>query len=210
MTLRGVRFVDNGEEAGVLEIQDAIVARLSDQISYLKTCRDYQGDYDNILEDDAVRARVIPLCPAALVIWMGETPEPLSSTKVKMRRSFDVLIAVKNLRGERETRAGTATEEGAYKLCRDVRNALFMQSLGLDMDPIRAGGAISVLPPTSQGAGLAIYSVKISTAVVVGIPTPASAVEMDGIDSKYFPPEGPGTAEDPDVEGRVDFEEEET
>jgi len=205
MTLRGIKYVDDGESAGVLEIQDAITARLASQIGYLKTCRDYQGDFNSILEDESVRARAIPLFPAALVIWTGETPEPLSSTRIKMRRTFEILTGVKNLRGERETRAGTDSEKGAYELCRDVRNALFKQELGLDMDPIRIEGTYSVLPPTAQGAGLAIYSVRVSTAVVVGQPTPAGIEIMTGIDTKHFPPDGPGDADDPDSEGKIDF-----
>ena len=140
----------------ITEIEQAIIGRLTDSISYLRT----RGSISEFLgRDIAAIEEMSPLCPAAYVIYgRGKYSQKLSG-RLDREMTFGVIVIVRNFRGETELRHGGAGEKGAYEVLEDVREALSGQSCGIEMDP---------LEPVSEQAvagsrDFAVYEVLFKT-----------------------------------------------
>lgn len=140
----------------ITEIEQAIISRLRDQIAYLRTV----GSIAEFLADDIDSIEeYAPLCPAAFVVYdHGDFNHKMSGVQDR-EMIFNVLVVVRNLRGDSAARHGAAGEKGVYDVLEDVRSALSDQACGLSIDPL--------LPVSEEGiAGskdLAVYGMAFRT-----------------------------------------------
>ncbi|MEM5789842.1 MAG: Gp37 family protein [Syntrophobacteraceae bacterium] len=140
----------------ITEIETAMIARLRERITYLRTC----GSMAEFLADDIENIEeYAPLCPAAFVVYDSGSYSHKVSGRQDREMVFNVLVVVRNLRGETAARHGVAGEKGVYDVLDDVRATLTDQSCGLAMDPL--------LPMSEEGVAgskdLAIYAIAFKT-----------------------------------------------
>ncbi|OPX20372.1 MAG: hypothetical protein BZ151_04400 [Desulfobacca sp. 4484_104] len=110
------------------EIEDAILSALADRLgSYVKTIDSYQGQLEADLEKFPWRL------PATLVMLRETSVEKATSHTYDLSLTFTVIVADRNLRGNRE---GRLSNVGIYRMLEDVRGALWDQDLGLDINPL--------------------------------------------------------------------------
>jgi phage gp37-like protein len=114
----------------IAQIEDAIIARLKAQLTYLKTC-DSLGDY---LADEAEDITI--RFPAAYVVYGGGTYSYATSGVQDREMMFWVRAMAKNLRGDRAARHGKGADKGVYEILEDARAALTNQTCGLQIDPL--------------------------------------------------------------------------
>lgn len=115
----------------IAQIEDAIIARLKAQITYLKTCDSLGEGLLDEVEDITIRF------PAAYVIYAPGGRYDHSTSGVQDRHmEFLVVLWAKNLRGDVAARHGQGTEKGAYEMLEDARAALSGQACGLDIDEL--------------------------------------------------------------------------
>lgn len=137
------------------EIEDAIIARLQDQLSYLRTC----ASLGEIPSDDADLEALVARGAAVYVVHTsGEYDHSASGTQ-DVTMEFELLCMTRNLRGEDKARRGQGTEKGAYTLLNDVRAALTEQACGLTIDPLLPSSHALV----GMTASLAAYAIRFGT-----------------------------------------------
>jgi len=95
--------------------------------SYVKTIDSYQGQLEADLEKFPWRL------PATLVMLRETSVEKATSHTYDLSLTFTVVVADRNLRGNRE---GRLSNVGIYRMLEDVRGALWDQDLGLDINPL--------------------------------------------------------------------------
>jgi len=206
-------YVDAADLTTIDQVETGIIARINAELSVdnggdIATCRGYQGDFED-LANPQVQPRVVVQMPAALPVFVEETCVKKTGTTWEVKRRFDILIGAKNLRQEREPHVGTTSEKGAYYIAQQVRNVLIGQSFGLDIGPMSPLRITTLVPPLRQGAGFGLYAVQMTTTAIVGVPMPDTIGTFDHIDTDHWrdPTDGSGVgdADDPDVEGTVDY-----
>jgi len=136
----------------VTEIEDAIIARLTAEIPYLKGCASLGQFLLEDIEENTLRY------PAAYVAY--QRGDYTYKAGVQDRTMiFSVILVVRNERGDEAARHGQGAEIGVYRLLDDVRAALTDQSCGLAIDPL--------LPQSEQVIDgtdhVAIYGLTVST-----------------------------------------------
>lgn len=135
------------------QIEDAILERLQDQLTYLKTC-DSLGEYlRDTVEDITIRF------PATYVVYEGGIFSHEMSGVQDREMTFSVIAMAKNLRGDREARHGKGAEKGAYEMIEDARAALTNYACGLDIDPLLPTDEESI-EGTDQ---MAAYGIRFKT-----------------------------------------------
>lgn len=138
------------------EIEAAIAARLTAEISYLKTC----GSLADFLARDAEGLEAMALqLPAAYVAYEGGEYDHSMSGVQDVAMTISVLAVASNYRQEEAVRHGLSLEKGIYDLLEDIRIALSDQSCGVDIDP---------LLPVREGAidgtqSLQVYGITFQT-----------------------------------------------
>ena len=135
-------------------IAHAIVARLVDQITYLKTCRFYGGEVEDVLAGMPFET------PAAFVMFDVESPVDESFDSLARRASYLVVLAARSVEGRTVT-----TEDGAYsahQIIEDTVAALINDDLGLDEFSGLTLGAIRRYRITTTQA---IYTIEVSAVV---------------------------------------------
>lgn len=137
----------------ITQIEDAMIARLENQISYLRTCDSLGAFLVDEAEDLTIRF------PATYVVYdRGDYNHMVSGVQDKAM-IFNVVVMARNLRGSGAARRGEGSDKGAYDLLEDARAALTNQNCGLDIDPL-----IPVDEEPIEGTrDVAIYVIRFKT-----------------------------------------------
>lgn len=140
----------------ITQIEDAIIARLKDQITYLRTC----GSLADFQATDLTDITQLTLnFPAAWVVYAGGEFENLAGNAQDRRMVFTVLVAAKSARGGDAPRHGEASEKGVYDMLEDIRAALTNQTVGLSIS-----GLLPVDEEAVEGTkDLAIFAIRFWT-----------------------------------------------
>lgn len=140
----------------ITQIEDAIIGRLQSEIAYLRIV----GSLAHFLADDIENIEeYAPLLPGAFVIYDHGTFDHKMSGAQDRDMIFNVLVIVRNLRGDSAVRHGAAGEKGVYDVLEDVRKALSNQACGIAIEPL--------LPISEEGVAgskdISIYSIAFKT-----------------------------------------------
>lgn len=151
----------------ISEIEDAIIARIQAAASAtpglgytLKEVASYGGELDDDL------AKVVRSFPAVWVTFAGSgKPKPVATARNKWLTpaTFAVMVAARNVRGERATRhgvtvAGVLKEVGAYQILKDVGLLLINNDLGLAISHLKPGATRTLYNTRLNGQGLAVFA----------------------------------------------------
>jgi|GEM_PF-1707088 phage gp37-like protein len=113
------------------DIEDAVIARLREELPYLGHVGPYQGELEGELQSLPVRF------PAAFVIWRGSRYEWAGGSNHYETARFSVMLCSRDLRGREHAARGSGGRPGAYQMLEDVLSALSNQALGLRMERLR-------------------------------------------------------------------------
>ncbi len=121
----------------ITQVEDAILAALNLSPigpvgggGYARIVDSYQGE----LEDEDL-SRVLRLFPAVLVVYDSSRYSKSAKGVYDETMRFLVVVASRNLRGEKAQRRGDVEMTGTYQMLRDVRGLIANKSLGLDVGP---------------------------------------------------------------------------
>jgi phage gp37-like protein len=135
-------------------VEDAVLAALQDRLGQqVKTIRSYQGNWRTDLRQETWRL------PAALVMLTGSRTEQVGVTSFDLTLDFQVLVVVRQLRGEE---VGRREAGGVYDLLLGVQDALWQQDLGLDLLPF----ALVREEPLLTDGEFTVYAAQYRTAAV--------------------------------------------
>jgi len=137
------------------DIEDAIIARIQEQLTYLKTVETYAGQLEADIEGIPVRY------PAAFVTYGGSDMTGVDTSPLYAEKPrFGVLCCASNVRGITEAVKGDdAGTKGAYDIVNDVLKALVNRKLGLDMEKLRPVKCDRVY----VGESVAVYAIEVET-----------------------------------------------
>ena len=121
----------------ITQVEDAILAVINAAPigpvgggGYARIVDSYQGE----LEDEDL-SRVLKLFPAGLVVYDSSRYTKSAKGVYDETMRFLVVVASRNLRGEKAQRRGDVEMTGTYQMLRDVRGLIANKSLGLDVGP---------------------------------------------------------------------------
>ena len=121
----------------ITQVEDAILAAINAApigpvggAGYARIVDSYQGE----LEDEDL-SRVLKLFPALLVVYDSSRYTKSAKGVYDETMRFLVVVASRNLRGEKAQRRGDVEMTGTYQMLRDVRGLIANKSLGLDVGP---------------------------------------------------------------------------
>ena len=121
----------------IVQVEDAILVKLAqapigpvDAGGYARLVDSYQGE----LEDEDLQ-KVLKLFPAVLVVYDTSQYTKLARGVYDERMRFRVLVASRNLRGEKAQRRGDVAMVGTYEMLRDVRGLLANKIVTPDVGP---------------------------------------------------------------------------
>jgi len=135
-------------------VEEAILAALAGELgSLVKTVASLQGNW---LEDLRSQGRRLP---AVLVRWRQNRGEQTALRSADLTLDFTILVAVRPLRGEAETRR---QDGGIYQILEGVRRALWHQDLGLEIAPF----SLEKEEPWHTTRELAVYGAEYRTSLV--------------------------------------------
>jgi phage gp37-like protein len=140
-------------------VEDAVVAALKTELDdRVKTLATYQGDWLADLKREDWRF------PAVLVRLRQGRGEQVTLGSYDLKLELTVLVVVRQLRGEA---AGRREAGGVYDLLAGVRQALWHQDLGLDLQPLN----LIREEPLLSNQEFSVYAAHYGTAMVqdVGI-----------------------------------------
>jgi len=109
------------------QVEDKMKAEIQAKMSYVKTVESYAGQ----LEQD-IRQLTIPL-PAIFIVYGGSTFTWVDGPNHNEDVVFSVLVASKNVRGEKEARKAA---DGCYQMINDVLVALTNQTFSLQIEKL--------------------------------------------------------------------------
>lgn len=108
-------------------VEDAVLAALGAGLgSLVKTLETYQGDWRADLKQESWRL------PAVLVMLQRSEAQQITPRSYDVSLDFTLLVATRQLRGEH---AGRRQEGGVYQILAGIRQALWHQDLGLELQP---------------------------------------------------------------------------
>jgi phage gp37-like protein len=110
------------------EVLEALKAELGPRV---KTLESYQGDWLADLKQQSRRL------PAVLLMLEQTRAGAVGMRSYDLTLDFTLLVTVQQLRGEAEARR---QEEGVYQLLEAIRQVLWHQDLGLDLQPFTLVG----------------------------------------------------------------------
>ena len=111
------------------QIEDAIIARLNTQLTYLITCDSLGEHLMDEIENITLRF------PAAYTVYSAGRYMHASGVQDR-EMEFIVILMAKSLRGDKAARHGQGSEKGVYEMLEDTRAALTGQKCGLDIDEL--------------------------------------------------------------------------
>ncbi len=98
--------------------------------------------------------------PAAVVLYAGETIEPVGVSAWRASARFALFAIVQNRRNEKASRHGADGRPGAYQVIEDCRALLAGRTFGFAIDPLQPIDVRS----TYQEQDLSIYRLEFATA----------------------------------------------
>jgi phage gp37-like protein len=135
-------------------VEDAVVAALGAGLgAAAKTIRSYQGNWRKSLREETWRL------PAVLVSLSRSRVEQVSGCSFDLTLELQVLVVVRQLRGEA---AGRREAGGAYELLEQVREALWHRDLNLEILPL----ALVREEPLLNDEEFTVYGAYYRTAAV--------------------------------------------
>jgi phage gp37-like protein len=135
-------------------VEDEAVAALTSQLgAAVKTVGSYQGDWRRALREETWRL------PAVLVVLTRSRAEQVGAASFDLTLDFQVLVVVRQLRGEA---AGRREAGGAYELLAGVREALWHRDLGLEATPL----ALIREEPLLNDGEFTVYAAHYRTSAV--------------------------------------------
>ncbi|MGB8993633.1 MAG: phage protein Gp37 [Desulfobaccales bacterium] len=140
-------------------VEDAVVAALQAELDdRVKTLATYQGDWLADLKREDWRF------PAVLVRLRQGRGEQVTLGSYDLKLELTVLVVVRQLRGEA---AGRREAGGVYEILAGVRQTLWHQDLGLELQPLN----LIREEPLLSNQEFSVYASHYGTAVVqdVGI-----------------------------------------
>lgn len=156
----------------IAQLEDAMIAALTAKLEtggYKPLVATYAGELD---EEWAEAVGKLP------AVWLfcegGGDPKPYGTSKEKwlIPLSWSVIVATRNLRGERDARhgvkIGTRLEVGSYQLLSDVRRVLMNQDFGLPVQHLKPGRLRSLGIKGSQ-RGMSVYAQQFHSAYIEDI-----------------------------------------
>jgi len=150
----------------ISQIEDAIIARITAAntatpgLGYkLSGVTSYGGELDDDL------ARVVRTFPAVWVAFAGAgKPKAVAASRDKwlLPATFAVMVAARNVRGERDTRHGLSVngvikEVGAYQMLQDISLLLINTDLGLPIAYLKPGAIRTLYNTKLNGQGMAVF-----------------------------------------------------
>jgi len=100
------------------DLEDLVIAHIKANVASIKTCRKYQGDFD---EESLTKLR--GLFPCALVLYGGGSFIRRNKT-LTGSRGLTIFLGAKDLRGTDKSRMGT------YEIIEDITEALDHETFG--------------------------------------------------------------------------------
>lgn len=153
----------------IAQLEDAMIAALKVKLptgGYKPLVTTYAGELDGEWSE-AVRQ-----LPA---VWLfcegGGDPKPYGTSKEKwlIPLTWSVIVATRNLRGERDARHGVQVgghfEVGSYQLLTDVRRVLMNRDFGLAVQHLKPGRLRSLGISGGQ-RGLSVYAQQFHSAYI--------------------------------------------
>lgn len=151
----------------IAEIEDAIIARIQAAASVVPGLGYQIGEvksYGGELDDDL--AKVVRSFPAVWVTFVGSgKPKPVATARNKWLTpvTFAVMVAARNIRGERATRQGVTVggvlqEVGVYQMLKDTSLLLINSDLGLPIGYLKPGATRTLYNTKLNGQALAVFA----------------------------------------------------
>lgn len=168
------------------QLEDAAIARIkaASDTNALGYKVPEIASYGGQLDDDTLFQAVRRL-PAVWVTVGGDRPARRLGRKTVLGLTLAVMVATRNVRGERATRHGTVGEPGTYQMVEDVRDLLTGQAMGLAIAPLRVG-AVRTLYNTRQGnEARSVFALEFSTDYTYTPPEDA-ALDLNVIGLNYY------------------------
>ncbi|MEW6658155.1 MAG: phage protein Gp37 [Thermodesulfobacteriota bacterium] len=135
-------------------VEEALLKAVQTELgSLVQTVATYQGNWLHDLQHQARRL------PAVLVRLQKARGEEVAMRSANLILDFTVLVAVRPLRGETESRV---QEGGIYQILEGVRRALWHQDLGLAITPF----SLEKEEPWLYTRELAVYGAEYRTSLV--------------------------------------------
>ena len=148
----------------ITQVEDAILVALNlapigpvGGAGYARIVDSYQGE----LEDEDLN-RVLKLFPAVLVVYDSSRYGKSAQGVYDETMRFRVLVASRNLRGEKAQRRGDSDVIGTYEMLRDVRGLLANKVVGaLDVGPVEPVAERFVVNTRDASIYEAVYEVAV-------------------------------------------------
>ena len=147
----------------IVQIEDAILVKLAlapigpvDAGGYARLVDSYQGE----LEDEDLQ-KVLKLFPAVLVVYDTSQYTKLAKGVFDERMRFRVLVASRNLRGEKAQRRGDVAMVGTYEMLRDVRGLLANKIVTPDVGPAEPVAERFVVNTREASIYEAVYEISL-------------------------------------------------
>ena len=147
----------------IVQVEDAILVKLVqapigpvDAGGYARIVDSYQGE----LEDEDLQ-KVLKLFPAVLVVYDTSQYTKLARGVYDERMRFRVLVASRNLRGEKAQRRGDVAMVGTYQMLRDVRGLLANKIVTPDVGPAEPVAERFVVNTREASIYEAVYEISV-------------------------------------------------
>lgn len=147
----------------IAQVEDALLAQLNQAPigpvgagGYARIVDSYQGE----LEDEDLQ-RVLTLFPAVLVVYEASRYGKGARGVYDETMRFRILVASRNLRGEKAARRGDVAMVGTYQMLRDARGLLADKSVGLDAGPAEPVAERFVINTREASIYEAIYEISV-------------------------------------------------
>jgi phage gp37-like protein len=182
-------------------IEDAIIARIKSAsdagaLGYrLAEVASYGGEFD----DEAFFTSVRKL-PAVWVTVVGSKAKRIGAKVFDRSPVIAVMVATRNVRGERQTRHGSVNEPGSYQLLDDVCSLISGQSLGLNIAPLMPGADRTLFNTRNAREARSVLALEFSTTFTYRVTDPlAEGDDLLSLDLKYYLKPGDDTEDATDT-----------
>ena len=133
------------------QIEDAILAALKAQMSYVRTCETYAGQLEAEID------KLVINFPAVFVSYTGSDLDCIdNASNFNEAVGFSILVAAKNLKGKTAARKDAY---GCYQMIREVLTVLTNKNLGLNIEKLKPT-KVSLLYISTT---MAIYGIDFQT-----------------------------------------------
>ena len=140
------------------QVEDAIVARLKEQVTDLAAVLSYQGE-----DIETLLGELSHQLPAVVVIFAGGPWTRSSDDTFHRMAAFQLVLMVENHRSEQARRRGAGSDVGAYTLLEGIETALIGQDLGLEIDELTPTDTRNLYTEAGDGAGLSVWGLEVET-----------------------------------------------